>query len=330
MDNVEYNDANRAFIQAFMARSSMTLPEVQPVLAAIMSLHEGRPIEPDDVTTEHLSSFISAANSAISPFDLEIRSSLHQASQANPQGTTDPTPERFYALVNTTSDALTQLATTRSADEIAFVKRILDYMFDTNNTRRCEGMAISSIQAIQQAKTSGDTSRRRSTNVGGAQANQGGTAQPLSMTQAENVMRQLVDEGWFEKSRKGLFTLTPRALMELRGWLVLTYNDDVTRIKNCAACKEIITVGQRCGDLDCPGRLHDHCMRNFFRMQQAEKCPVCKEEWPGDKFVGERAIAAQQGRPPTVAVQRETAPPSSMPNGHHNASEVEDGDEDEG
>jgi hypothetical protein len=38
MDDVEYNDANRAFIQAFMARSSMTLPEVQPVLAAIISL----------------------------------------------------------------------------------------------------------------------------------------------------------------------------------------------------------------------------------------------------------------------------------------------------
>lgn len=39
MEDVEYNDANRAFIQAFMARSSMTLPEVQPVLAAIISLH---------------------------------------------------------------------------------------------------------------------------------------------------------------------------------------------------------------------------------------------------------------------------------------------------
>lgn len=66
-------------------------------------------------------------------------------------------------------------------------------------------------------------------------------------------------------------------------------------------------------------------------MQQAEKCPVCKEEWPGDQFVGERAIAAQQGRRPiTAAVPRETAPPSSMPNGHHNASQDENGDEDEG
>ncbi|KAJ5819612.1 hypothetical protein N7474_005203 [Penicillium riverlandense] len=302
MDDVEYNDANRAFIQAFMARSSMTLPEAQPVLAAIISQHEGRTVDPDDVTAEHLSSFISAANSAISSFDLEIRSSLHQTPQGNSQGTTTPAPERFYALVNTTSDALTQLATTHSADEIAFVKRVLDYMFDTNNTRRCEGMAISSIQAIQQAKTSGDASRRRSTNV-------------------ENVMRRLTDEGWLEKSRKGLFTLTPRALMELRGWLVLTYNDDVTRIKNCAACKEIITVAV-CTTTACG---------TSFECSKQKKCPVCKEEWPGDQFVGERAIIAQQGRRPiTAAVPSETAPPSSVPNGQHDASQEGNGDEDEG
>jgi hypothetical protein len=39
MDNVSYNDCNRAFLQAFMARSSMTFEEAQPVLAAIFSAH---------------------------------------------------------------------------------------------------------------------------------------------------------------------------------------------------------------------------------------------------------------------------------------------------
>jgi RNA polymerase subunit RPABC4/transcription elongation factor Spt4 len=29
-------------------------------------------------------------------------------------------------------------------------------------------------------------------------------------------------------------------------------------------------------------------------MQQAEKCPVCKAPWPGDKFVGERAITSTE------------------------------------
>ena len=74
---------------------------------------------------------------------------------------------------------------------------------------------------------------------------QGGAAQSLSMSQAETVLRQLVSDGWFVKSRKGYYSLSPRGLMELRGWLVATYNDENERhqkIKFCAACRDIITV----------------------------------------------------------------------------------------
>lgn len=73
------------------------------------------------------------------------------------------------------------------------------------------------------------------------------------MMQAEKMLKTLVEEGWFEKSRKGYYSLSPRALMELRGWLMETYNDvgdededeeeeRVVRVKLCFACKEIITV----------------------------------------------------------------------------------------
>lgn len=34
-----YNDTNRAFLQAFMGRSTMTFEEAKPVLAAIFSAH---------------------------------------------------------------------------------------------------------------------------------------------------------------------------------------------------------------------------------------------------------------------------------------------------
>lgn len=40
-DETGYNDSNRAFLQAFMARSSMTFDEARPVLAAIFSV-QGR------------------------------------------------------------------------------------------------------------------------------------------------------------------------------------------------------------------------------------------------------------------------------------------------
>ncbi|KAL4995614.1 Nse1 non-SMC component of SMC5-6 complex-domain-containing protein [Aspergillus recurvatus] len=294
-----YDDSNRAFLQALMARSTMTLSESKPVLAAILSVHGGEEVSPDAITENDLTSFITAANSAISPFDLEIRSTIPQVELDDPSNE-QVTPERIYALVNTTSDDLTQLATTYTADEISFVKRILDRMFETNNNRITEAMTISSIEAIQQAKVPGESNRRESGSA--TQATQGRAALPLSMTQAETVLKQLVEDGWFEKSRRGFYTLSPRGLMELRGWLVATYNDENetgrrnNKIKFCAACREIITIGQRCGNRDCAGRLHDHCMRNFFRVQKAEQCPLCRAPWPGDKYVGERAVSSGQRR----------------------------------
>ena len=33
-----YDDSNRAFLQAFMARSSMTFEDAQPILAAILTV----------------------------------------------------------------------------------------------------------------------------------------------------------------------------------------------------------------------------------------------------------------------------------------------------
>ncbi|RAL04472.1 non-structural maintenance of chromosomes element 1 family protein [Aspergillus ibericus CBS 121593] len=285
-----YDDSNRAFLQAFMARSTLTLTEAKPILAAIYSIKNNQETSPDEITPTDLETYIAAANSAISPFDLEIRSLLPQLELDPTQDNNAHTPpERIYALVNTTSDALTQLATTHSADEIAFVKRLLDAMFETNNTRRQEAMVVSSMQALQLAKVVGGRESMSATQ--GA----GGAAQSLTMTQAETMLRQLVEEGWLEKSRRGFYRLSPRGLMELKGWLVATYNDEgVRKIKFCEACRDVITAGQRCAERDCPGRLHDHCMRNFFRMQKAEVCPVCKIPWPGDRFVGERAITREQ------------------------------------
>jgi hypothetical protein len=179
-----------------------------------------------------LNNYITAANTAIGPFDLEIRNTLHQTTRT-----------RIYSLVNTTSDPLTQLATTYTADEIAYLKRVLDTMFEANNTRRSEVMAITSFQALALAKVDG----RRETQNGNTQA----ARQDLTMLQAEKTLKSLVDEGWFEKSAKNFYSLSPRALMELKSWLVDTYNDDGddgdeedqrVRIKTCQACREIITV----------------------------------------------------------------------------------------
>ncbi|KAF2834939.1 DNA repair protein Nse1 [Patellaria atrata CBS 101060] len=274
-----YDNSNRAFLQAFLARSVLTFEDAKVILAAILTAHEDRQTLENDITEADFNNYVSAANTALSALDFEIRSTLSQHDRT-----------RVWALVNTASDELTQLATTHSADEIAYVKRVLDAMFETNNTQRAEICAVRGNDALRLAKGSAD---RRET--------QGSSGQGLTMKDAERVLKGMVEEGWFERSRAGWYSLSPRALMELRGWLVETYNEPPTeegdegveRVKLCQACREIVTVGQRCADNTCSFRLHNICTQSFFRTLPAKKCPKCETNWTGQSFVGEKAAGGR-------------------------------------
>ncbi|KAI1746740.1 Nse1 non-SMC component of SMC5-6 complex-domain-containing protein [Xylaria castorea] len=291
----QYNDGNRAFLQAFLARGTMTFKDSQPVLAAIFTAQEEQTIEPEQITQEDFDSYMSAASAAISPFDLEIRSAMHQLRK-----------ERVYAVVNTTSDPMTQLATLHSADEIAFVKRVIDAMFERYNTPRMEALCIDEMQAnkLRVPPRPEDNEDEEMVEHGEGQ----GQAAPkgLKSSEVESVMRSMVDEGWFERSRDGFYHLSPRALLELRSWLLESYNDpdaeegEWQRVKFCEACKDVVTIGQRCSERDCLVRLHDNCAEAFFRTRRQRACPKCTKEWTGRHFVGERAVteteAYQRGR----------------------------------
>ncbi|THY31585.1 DNA repair protein Nse1 [Aureobasidium pullulans] len=222
-DDDVYNNSHRAFLQSFLSRATLTFEEARPILAAIKNAQDGRDIQSADITEEDVSTYINVTNAAISPFDLEIRNTLSQHDRT-----------RIYALVNVSSDSITQLATTHTPDEISWVKRCLDAIFETNNTHRSEVLAIKSTEALRLAKAPANQHE---------EATQGAQAQSLTMMQAQRMLQAMVDEGWFEHSKKDFYTLTPRALMELRGWLVETYNDDEDeRIKTCSACKSLITM----------------------------------------------------------------------------------------
>ncbi|KAI5865093.1 Nse1 non-SMC component of SMC5-6 complex-domain-containing protein [Durotheca rogersii] len=292
-----YDDGNRAFLQAFMARGTMTFKEAQPILAAIFSAQN--PGEPataaGEVTREDFESYVAAASAALSPFDMEIRSTTHQARR-----------ERVWALVNTTSDALTRLATLHSAEEIAFVRRVIDAMFERYNSPRLELMCLDAMQANKLRAPAA----RGSDDDGGGGEEEGGAGEPsqpqtqalraLKPSEVEAVLRSMVEAGWFERSRAGFYSLSARALAELRGWLPAAYNDadagagEWQRVKACEACREIVTQGQRCAERDCLARLHDACAEAFFRGRDARQCPRCAREWSGRHFVGERAVTESE------------------------------------
>jgi len=120
-------------------------------------------------------------------------------------------------------------------------------MFETYNTGREEVMALTSLQALRLSRP--PVTAVQATQDG--EQTQGAASQGLTKAEAERMLESLVAEGWFELSRKGYYSLSPRALMELRGWLIETYNDldeesedeeRLDRVKMCHACREIVTV----------------------------------------------------------------------------------------
>ncbi|KAK3312394.1 Nse1 non-SMC component of SMC5-6 complex-domain-containing protein [Apodospora peruviana] len=289
---IGYNDTSRAFLQAFMARGSMTFTEGQKLLAEIITAQTGEPVDPRTVTMDHFHNYIRTAREAIEALDFDIRNTRHQVRNG----------ERVWAFINAHSDPATQMGTTRSPEEVDYIKRLLDAMFDEYNTPRMEVMAVDEGQALKVSRP--PRNRESGVNNHSATNGEGSSTAPtdrgLKHSEVLSLLSSLVAEGWLEKSRDGFYSLSPRSLMELWSWLVATYNDpDVDNqwqnIKFCEACKEIVTYGQRCAERDCIARLHDICEEAFWRARRDKKCPKCKTEWTGNHFVGERAVTSRSG-----------------------------------
>ncbi|OHW90847.1 RING-like domain-containing protein [Colletotrichum incanum] len=283
-----YNDGNRAFLQAFLARGTLTFEEAQIILAEIFTVEaeDGEPVATEQITQQDFDSYLEAAAEAVSFFDYEIRSTVHQISK-----------KRVYALVNTASDPMTQLATTYNAEQIAFTKRLLDAMFETYNSPRMELMCITEMQAIKLARPPRQQNNNNNDvdEDGAPTQTQSSADKGLKHSEVEDMLANLINQGWLEKSRNGFYSLSPRALLELRAWLIDSYNDpdaaaqEWQRIKFCEACKGIVTIGQRCAERDCNARLHHICEDAYWRTQRSHKCPRCSRDWDGEHYVGEEA-----------------------------------------
>ncbi|CCG84163.1 protein of unknown function [Taphrina deformans PYCC 5710] len=250
----------QCLLQTFFAQNALTETNLRAVIAEL--LHNG---DRDEVTRQVIDDTIAEINNDISELDFELRRTVDQTDGRN-----------IWVLCNTTSDHLTQLATSHSQNEIAYFKALLNYIFITNNTRRAETLAVARMDAVREASAVG-----------------------LSKLSAENALKQFVEESWLQQSAQGYLTLTARTLMELQGYLKETYNendDDLEAIKSCYACQEFLTMGYRCPNLNCACRFHHKCYETFFH--RSLRCPVCQEtDWDKSRLhhVGERAALASPG-----------------------------------
>jgi hypothetical protein len=128
---------------------------------------------------------IADINEELSKFDFEIRSMRDQKDRST-----------TWAFVNSNPDTIIQGATHHSADEIAYFRRLLDAMFETNNTLRAEVMAVRANDAIHLNKNP-PRAVEEVVPEGMHATSSGG----LTMKGAEDALKVFVDEGWLEKSR---------------------------------------------------------------------------------------------------------------------------------
>ncbi|EWC44221.1 hypothetical protein DRE_06966 [Drechslerella stenobrocha 248] len=300
-----YTDAHRAFLQGLLIRPFIDIEEGRELLAAIRSAQNGSEVAAESVLIKDVTDIIHSIQNAISPFDLEVRDMLDQEDG-----------KRYYSLVNSSDDEIIRLATTHTADEISYFKRLLDDMFDANNTAHAEIMAIKSMRAISLNKNPPSERENRVVATQGAAGEEttqviAGAGFGLTKQEAEDCLARFVNEGWLERDSAGYHFLSTRSLLELEPYLVATYNveeeeenEDGTmakvpkklRIKSCHVCKYLHTIGQRCSNATCNIRIHNHCAERFFASNPTKICPGCQTEWNGDPVGPKAAKGAGGGR----------------------------------
>ncbi|KKA27643.1 hypothetical protein TD95_001247 [Thielaviopsis punctulata] len=317
-----------AFIQALMSRGSFTEKDAKIIIGELLAASD-LSYEPEDLQ-EVLENLVSVARQNLSRLDYDVRIALDQTSG-----------ERVYCFVNTVSDLATQLATTYNSDELAFIRRLLVAMFATYNTQRMEVMALTKQQCLRLGRAPNST--QASLDEDENEPPQSQVAhRSITHGDVNRIMDELVAMGWMAHSDQGFYTLATRGLSELAPWLVNTFNDgdQVTwqRIKNCIACREILTQGQRCANVDCLVRLHDRCAVTMFASHREKKCSICKMPWTGKNYVGERAITegrlyqqsrGMRGRQSNVADQAFEEQNGRMDDGEDEGQEEEPEEDEE-
>jgi hypothetical protein len=262
-----------------------------------------RPFPEGDVTQPFITSTIQTINAKVEPYNFEIRSTRNQH-----------TKTLTYAFVNKTSDSLTQLATRFNANEIAYIRRLLDAMFETNNTPTREIMAVKQMDASQLARPQRSRQSQAASMLGNGDAQSQAADTGITIQEADNVLDTLLGDNFLQLSRSRYYSLAPRALMELTPYLKETYNepaidedDEPTiRIRDCEGCKEIMTYGIRCNNRECGVRWHDACANQYYHGKSAggKKCPKCRTVCTGDVYVGERADRVNNNRTSTAGERR--------------------------
>ncbi|GAB5588427.1 hypothetical protein Unana1_03327 [Umbelopsis nana] len=241
-ENSEYNSSHRLFMQSMLSHRILDESRAEEIYNKVCDI--------TDVECGDFSDFVAVINKEISDVDLALRRSVDEYNSS-----------AIIALVNTKGDEIAQLATTYTANEIAFFKRVLELIITADD----EAFALSSMVAIREGPR---------------------LKPPISQRDSEELLIRLAADKWLMKRRDGHYVLHMRSIIELQNYLKDTFEEEV---HDCLMCMEIVTVGERCSQGRCSVRLHLHCAAGYFPDAGSGseiKCPTCSTTWSRDNTFG--------------------------------------------
>ncbi|KAJ7740672.1 Nse1 non-SMC component of SMC5-6 complex-domain-containing protein [Mycena maculata] len=249
MAAVSVKDVQRLFLQAVLSRGVLSLKLAQTLWVkskvAVMAADNNLEIAHAG-TRDEWDAFVKRLNESLDNLDLEFK-----------QFQEETTGRDMYAIVNRKDDAIAQMATDYTAGEIAFFKAMVEQIMLAPH----RSFSITSLAALREVSHLKPKSN-------------------MSKTQAEVVLASFVAQGWLMKSKRGRYSLSTRALLELMPYLKSTYPDEIAT--ECIICFEVVTKGVICPAAKCQVCMHYHCFSKYIRTRRRE-CPTCNTEWPGDQ-----------------------------------------------
>ncbi|KAJ7046719.1 Nse1 non-SMC component of SMC5-6 complex-domain-containing protein [Mycena alexandri] len=258
MSAVHAKDVQRLFLQAVLSRGVLSGKLAQTIWAkskeAVMAANDSLDI-PHSGNVADWEAFVAKVNKDLDPLDLEFRHQLEEVSGKD-----------IYAIVNRKGDEIAQMATDYTPGEITFFKAMVEQIMLA--PRR--SFSISSLAALREVSALKPKSN-------------------MSKTQTEIVLASFVAKGWLLKSKRGRYSLSTRALLELKPYLESTYAEEVLE---CTICSDIITKGVACPQENCQVGMHYSCFTKYIRTRR--QCTSCTKDWPADPDgmppIGEGAV----------------------------------------
>ncbi|ORY29774.1 hypothetical protein BCR39DRAFT_530972 [Naematelia encephala] len=254
-------DLHRVFIQSLLSRRALreevALELYRRAVSAVTKV-DGE-FRPTHATTEEgLRNFVRDVSTVLGDVGMEVRFIREETSRGR----------SWVVLVNTDAAGAAQSASDLSSVELAYYREIVSGIVTSYPAN-----SLGSNHALRLSRALPDGLN-------------------MTQSQAQSLLGPLVSRGWLAKSKRGRYTLAPRAMAELEVYLEKEFEDWVHK---CQRCKAIMLTGYVCSNDNCGAHFHGYCYEILARAQ-LPRCPECRSSFVDHppSPIGEKAVPKDQ------------------------------------